>query len=323
MNKNTLLKYIFPVVLYLGIVGIGYYSFSVIQQSNPKTTNTTAVADKLFGWKFPVAKFPLTGSSGNLIAYSSIRDPGGIPQGLPVRLQIPVIGVDSAIEDAAITPDGRMDVPAGSVNVAWFALGPHPGQVGSAVIGGHFGIEKGVPFVFYNLDKVKIGDKFYIINDKNETLAFVVRRITSFDRNADATTVFTSQDGLAHLNLITCEGVWNQVNGTYPLRLVLFADAISPEGAVKINKQVAIIKTQQTAPKITPELTQAITTVPTILPTPTISSRFTAIANVPLVIFLQLLIASAQSLYVTPLDGIITSCLLIAIVFLSFKIIKR
>jgi LPXTG-site transpeptidase (sortase) family protein len=318
MSKITLFKFIFPVVFYFGIVGIGYYSFTLLQlEVNKHVQNRSVVSDNLFGWKFPIAKFPLTGSNGNLVAYSSIRDPGGIPQGLPVRLQIPVIGVDSAIEDAAITPDGRMDVPAGSVNVAWFALGPHPGQVGSAVIGGHFGIEKGVPFVFYNLAKVKTGDKLYIINDNNETLAFIVRRIASFDRNADATTVFTSQDGLAHLNLITCEGVWNKVNGNYPLRLVVFADAAPAEGKITVKKQAEVAKTKQTAPKITPALTQSIKQA-------SAAANFTMTsAKKQPAITARLLIASAQSLYATPLDGIITSLLLIAIGFLTFKLIKQ
>lgn len=130
----------------------------------------------------------------------------------------------SAIEDALITPDGRMDVPSGSVNVAWFSLGPHPGQPGSAVIGGHFGIKNGVPYVFYNLDKLKAGDMVYVVDDIGYVNAFVVRSISSFDRDADATTVFTSSDGLAHLNLVTCEGVWNQANDSYPQRLVVFTD---------------------------------------------------------------------------------------------------
>ena len=42
----------------------------------------------------------------------------------------------------------RMDVPAGSVNVAWYAWAS-PRQKGSAVIGGHF--DKDNTFVFYNL----------------------------------------------------------------------------------------------------------------------------------------------------------------------------
>ncbi len=154
------IKFISIIVFFVAIIAVGYY---FLFSKTDKAGNT--VADNTFGWQFPVAKFPLVGSSSNQIAYSDIRDPGGIPQGLPVRLKIPVIGVDSAIEDALITPDRRMDVTSGSVNVAWFALGPHPGDVGSAVIGGHFGISNGVKFVFYDLDKVKIGDKVYILND--------------------------------------------------------------------------------------------------------------------------------------------------------------
>ncbi len=128
---------------------------------------STSTPDKFFGWKFPVVKFPLAGSPPSKLAYSDIRDPGGLSQGLPVRLKIPVIGVNSVIEDALITPEGRMDVPIGSINVAWFALGPPPGEKGSAVIGGHYGIDNGVPYVFYNLNKVVVGDKIYVENDRS------------------------------------------------------------------------------------------------------------------------------------------------------------
>lgn len=235
-KKYTKKKSIVPVILLIiflgGIAGAGLY----FQFNEDKSGNT--LADELFGWKYPVTKFPKVGPEPTLLAYSDIRDPGGIPEGLPVRLKIPAIGVDSAIEDALITPDGRMDVPAGSINVAWFALGPHPGRVGSAVIGGHFGIRNGVPFVFYDLDKLIVGDKIYIEDDKGDTLAFQVRSIKLFDRNADATTIFTSDDGLAHLNLITCEGVWNRVNDSYPERRVVFTDAIPAEGAAVVSQPV-------------------------------------------------------------------------------------
>lgn len=221
-------KYILIIFFSVFIITTGYYFLS---SNKDKAGNS--VTDNLFGWKFPVTKFPLTGSGE--LSYSSIRKPTVIPEGFPVSLKIPILGVDSVIEDALITPDGRMDVPLGSKNVAWFALGPHPGDIGSAVIGGHFGIRNGVPFVFYKLDKLKIGDKIYILNDKTETLVFIVRSIKLFDRNSDATTVFTSNDGLAHLNLITCEGIWNQVNGSYPQRRVVFTDAISSDGVVFTN----------------------------------------------------------------------------------------
>lgn len=299
------------VFFFIGAVGTGLVPSL---KDNQSIKVAKIVPDKSFGWKFPIAKFPLTGSNGKLITYSAIRDPGGIPRGLPVRLQIPVIGIDSAVEDALITPDGRMDVPAGSVNVAWFSLGPHPGEVGSAVIGGHFGIDNGIPFVFYNLDKLRIGDKVYIVDDEDNTLAFVVRAIKSFDRNGDSTTVFTSQDGLAHLNLITCEGVWNQVNGTYPQRLVVFTDAIPSESSLKASTvPITSILTTSTS-ILTPTVIPTISPpVPTVIPTTENTSPSS----------LQTVIASAQSLYITPINAFITFFLLSIIGFMIFKIIKR
>lgn len=226
MKGKHLSVFVFTAIFFV-VIGVTIIYFQPI--SNHLSDNSVkTLPDELFGWKFPVVKFPDAGSITDKIAYSDIRDSTGVPQGLPVRLKIPTIGVDSAVEDAFITPEGKMDVPAGSKNVAWFALGPHPGEKGSAVIGGHFGIKDGVSFVFYDLDTLTIGDKIFIINDKGDTINFVVRRIQLFDRIADATIVFTSDDGLAHLNLITCEGIWNQTNGKYPKRLVVFTDKETP-----------------------------------------------------------------------------------------------
>lgn len=303
--------FVLPLVI-LAFVLVG--SVSYLSENTIK--KAVVAKDEYFGWKFPIAKFPLTGSDGSLIAYSTIRDPGGIPEGLPVRLKIPIIGVDSVIEDALITPDGRMDVPEGSKNVAWFSPGPHPGNKGSAVIGGHFGISNGVPWVFYNLDKLKVGDKIYVVNDKDETLAFVVRAIKSYDRNADATPVFTSQDGLAHLNLITCEGVWNQVNGTYPLRLVVFTDAISGEGSVEVNEKEAEAAKTKEVTKATVVPKQKRMSLPQ-------TSQQVASGDERSPSFQQLLVDSAHSLYETPFDVFITVVLLGGIGFMMFKIIKR
>jgi hypothetical protein len=57
--------------------------------------------------------------------------------GLPVRLRIPAIAVDAAVEHVGLTPDGAMDVPASYADVAWYTLGPKPGEPGNAAIAGH------------------------------------------------------------------------------------------------------------------------------------------------------------------------------------------
>lgn len=399
MTKSKL-KQIGIAVLIAVAVSTGFY-FIVLSRSNVEKTDIKIAEktdineedikialerpnDQLFGWQYPVALLPEVGSTGEKLAYSTIRDPGGIPQGLPVRLKIPVIGVDSAIEDALITPDGRMDVPYGSVNVAWFSLGPKPGRAGSAVIGGHFGINAGVKFVFYDLDKLVVGDRIHILDDNGETLAFQVRRIELLERDADATTVFTSDDGLAHLNLITCEGLWNRVNDTYPLRRVVFTDLISAEEAPKaaevaaateptlpstaffrslsignrgtavtelqtmlvekgflviprgVSKgyfgpltRAAVVKYQAsiglsstgifdaaTRAKLIPATVVAMEpTIPSILPSTAIPLESQSLPKI--------IIEYIKSLYATPTDGLITSMLLMAIVFTAFYTIKR
>lgn len=145
--------------------------------------------------------------------------------GLPIRLQIPKIKVDASLEQIGLTVDEAVDVPKGLVNAGWYDLGPRPGEIGSAVITGHYGVWKnGIPTVFNNLFKLQKGDKIYIKDEKGMTIAFVVRKIQKYNPNADATEIFTSSDNKAHLNLITCEGVWNKVAKSYPNRLVIFAD---------------------------------------------------------------------------------------------------
>lgn len=143
---------------------------------------------------------------------------------LPIRLAIPVLNVDSTVEYVGVNVGGEMEVPKGPTSTAWFNLGPRPGEEGSAVISGHFGWKNGIPAVFDNLHKLKRGDKIYITDDNGASTSFVVREIRSYDQNADASDVFGSIDGKAHLNLVTCQGVWNKNLKSYSNRLVAFAD---------------------------------------------------------------------------------------------------
>ena len=141
-----------------------------------------------------------------------------------MRLKIPGIKVDSAIEYVGLTSDGAMDVPKDRSNTAWFELGPRPGENGSAVIAGHYGIKNGKRSAFDNLHKLRQGDKVYAEDEKGAITTFVVSKTRRYDPKADASDVFGSNDGKAHLNLVTCEGVWDKVSESYPIRLVVFTD---------------------------------------------------------------------------------------------------
>lgn len=143
---------------------------------------------------------------------------------LPARLKIPRLKIDALIESAGLKADGSMDVPINPANVAWFQLGPQPGESGSAVIDGHYGSRDGTAAAFNGLHRLRMGDTISVLASDGSISSFVVRKIQNYDPAADASEVFSSNDGLSHLNLITCEGEWNSITQSYSQRLVVFSD---------------------------------------------------------------------------------------------------
>lgn len=144
--------------------------------------------------------------------------------GLPMRLEIKSIGVDSLIEYVSTTTKGEMDTPKLLEDVAWFSPGTYPGEVGTAVIAGHSGWINYKTAVFDRLSKIKVGDIVTIKNDNGVNTNFVVSNLKKYNSLGDPTEVFTSNDGKSHLNLITCSGIWDTENKNYKERLVVFTD---------------------------------------------------------------------------------------------------
>ena len=172
---------------------------------------------------YPQQIVPVTGSSSSpqKIVNSHLEIDRGE---LPTRLKIPSIGVDAPIEYVGLTPDGAMDMPKSELNVGWFNLGQRPGENGSAVIAGHFGMVNKRPQVFNDLHKLRKDDKIYIEDGTGENINFVVREIQRYGKDEDSSDAFGFGDGKAHLNIITCVGVWNKAEKTFSERLVVFTD---------------------------------------------------------------------------------------------------
>ena len=156
----------------------------------------------------------------NLISQDQIINKS-ISQGLPTFLTIPTINIQANIQDLGINSDGEMDIPNNIIDVGWFKFGSRPGEKGSAVIAGHFDGENGKG-VFANLNKLKEGDKLYIKDNNGISFVFVVRESHIYDPGY-VEEVFNLNDS-SHLNLITCDGVWDENKKSYSKRLVVFAD---------------------------------------------------------------------------------------------------
>ena len=144
--------------------------------------------------------------------------------GLPAHFKIPVADIDTAIYYVGLTSDGAMDIKNDPIQVAWYEFGPRPGEVGSAVIAGHYGWTNGVGSVFNNLHDLVKGDQVIITDNNGVSTVFIVRESKKYNPDAETSDIFKSSDGKAHLNLITCGGTWINSKNTYSDRLVVFTD---------------------------------------------------------------------------------------------------
>lgn len=146
--------------------------------------------------------------------------------GIPMSIRIPRLGVNALVEKVTIAKDGSMGAPKSAHRAGWFELGVRPGESGNAAIGGHLNTEKGGKAAFTNLHKAKKGDKITVKDDKGKTTSFVVSGSKKYKATENTNEVFVSKDGKARLNLITCDGAWDEKTQQYSQRLVVFADKV-------------------------------------------------------------------------------------------------
>jgi len=146
----------------------------------------------------------------------------------PIRLSIPAIHVDAAIESVGLSwrNDGTMAAPSNYINVGWYKWGPNPGSPGNAVIGGHLDGKNVPKAVFYNLRKLVPGDIVTITDEKNNLIYFQVKETKIYDHTASTTNIFLGDASHSRLNLITCAGAWDAEKKLYQERIVVFTERI-------------------------------------------------------------------------------------------------
>lgn len=148
--------------------------------------------------------------------------------GMPIRLKIPSIHVDATIEPVGLTPENLMGLPKYTDEVAWYQLGPRPGEPGNAVISGHVDSTTGAA-IFWDLHKLVVGDTISVVGDNGFERQFVVTASERYATgDAPLTRIFGAADGV-HLNLFTCDAdtLFDRATGAYTGYLLVYADAVA------------------------------------------------------------------------------------------------
>lgn len=145
----------------------------------------------------------------------------------PMRLIIPRLKVDAVVESVGKDARGDAGVPQKSQNVAWYNVGPAPGEPGNAVISGHLDDKVG-PAIFRRLGELKVNDKLTVIDKASVQRTFQVIEVAAYPYQKAPITKIFGFDLEHDLNLITCTGRWNNKTHTYSQRLVVYTRLVAP-----------------------------------------------------------------------------------------------
>ncbi|MDB5181662.1 MAG: peptidase sortase [Candidatus Saccharibacteria bacterium] len=158
-------------------------------------------------------------------ASSRAKSAAYLPKSAPTQLKIPSIGLTAGAVEVGQNDDGTMEVPGADV-VGWYNLGPAPGELGPAVITGHVDSAISGPAVFWDLEKVQVGDDISITRADGKTVTFKVEKSESYDQSNFPTNAVYGNLNYPGLRLITCDGDFNYLTRHYSHNLVVYAKAV-------------------------------------------------------------------------------------------------
>jgi sortase (surface protein transpeptidase) len=152
--------------------------------------------------------------------FRSVRGYRATP--VPVRVEIPRIGVASSLDRLGRAPDGTIQEPNRWAVAGWYAGGTRPGDPGSAVILGHVDSKSG-PAVFYRLRELRRGDAVTIGRADGSKVRFVVQRTEQYLKDRFPTDEVYYPTLTPALRLVTCGGQFDPTVGRYRSNVIVFA----------------------------------------------------------------------------------------------------
>ncbi|MEV0560674.1 class F sortase [Dactylosporangium sp. NPDC050588] len=144
---------------------------------------------------------------------------------MPVHLEIPAIGVSTALMGLGLNPDGTIEVPPlrAKAPAGWYRQLAAPGEVGPAVVLGHVDTRSDGPAVFYRLRDLRPGDEVSVRRADGRTAVFGVDRVEEYAKaQFPSDEVYGAVDRPV-LRLITCGGTFDRLRRSYRGNVVVFA----------------------------------------------------------------------------------------------------
>lgn len=171
------------------------------------------------------------GGKGSSTATSEPPQVGGakqhpLPVSTPQHIDIPSIGVDSAVISVGKNADGTIEVPQPGPDLdkaAWYEQSPTPGRPGPSVIVGHVDTTAGRS-VFFELGNLRPADTIHVTRDDGIAVTYTVDGVRAYPDKSDFPTELVYGGDLSSptLRLVTCSN-FDQETGHYLGNTVVFA----------------------------------------------------------------------------------------------------
>jgi hypothetical protein len=145
---------------------------------------------------------------------------------VPVRVQVPSVGIDSGLARLGLDAAGALVPPADFGQAGWLAESAAPGDVGPAVLAGHVD-SSGGPAVFYRLRETAVGDDVLVGRGDGTTARFTVTRVDRYPKADFPTAEVYGPTPDAELRLITCGGDFDHSRRSYVDNVVVYARLVT------------------------------------------------------------------------------------------------
>ena len=197
-------------------------------------------------WLTLGGNYPAQAAAPVVGALSQVASQSATQIAQPRRLLIPSLEIDAPIEAVGQDESDVMAAPSTIEKVAWYNLGPRPGENGNAVIAGHYDDVKGKAAVFWDLGKLKAGDEVIVRFSDESAKRFEVMTVETYDTDEAPLERIFGVDFERDLNLITCDGQWNAQSKLYERRLVVYTRLIR-EGTTNAVPEDSTVATTSAA----------------------------------------------------------------------------
>lgn len=149
-----------------------------------------------------------------------------LPASDPVRISIPAIGVQSALQLLGQTAKGTIQTPPPGPHydeAGWYRYSPAPGSIGPAIIAGHVDSARNGRSVFYRLGSMRPHDTVLITRADGSVAVFAVDEVRRYAKTRFPTALVYGNTNRPALRLITCGGAFDHNSRSYLDNIVVFA----------------------------------------------------------------------------------------------------